>query len=37
LAALEDGQATGGDTGWEAMHLVCAMRTGSWSGRCRII
>ena len=22
LAALEDGQATGGDTGWEAMHLV---------------
>ena len=22
LAALEDGRATGGDTGWEAMHLV---------------
>ena len=22
LAALEDGKATGGDTGWEAMHLV---------------
>ena len=22
LAALEDGQATGGDTGWEAMHLA---------------
>ena len=37
LRALEVGGATGGDSGWDPMHLVLRDAEGGSPPRCRII